>query len=168
MESVAIGVRAQSLVVTEDSLIVDLSDDGRSITVPLAWYPRLVQGTPKERNNWRWIGDREGIHWPDLVRAGSLDAGSNCGSIAAKYAAVRLLATMYFVFSSIMFSIQSREPTSKRGLFSRLRKKSGPTPTRPRLTLAEGSVNIPVCLGQVRAVRKTIQGQVGIRSLKTR
>ena len=58
-------VRAQSLVVTEDSLIVDLSD-GRSITVPLAWYPRLVHGTPEETNNWRWIGDREGIHWPDL------------------------------------------------------------------------------------------------------
>jgi|SRR5882724_846013 len=58
-------VRAQSLVVTEDSLIVDLSD-GRSITVPLTWYPRLVHGTPQERNNWRWIGDREGIHWPEL------------------------------------------------------------------------------------------------------
>jgi len=58
-------VRAQSLVVTVDSLIADLSD-GRSITVPLAWYPRLVHGTPEERNNWRWIGDREGIHWPDL------------------------------------------------------------------------------------------------------
>ena len=49
----------------EDNLIVDLSD-GRSITVPLAWYPRLVHGTPDERHNWRWIGDREGIHWPDL------------------------------------------------------------------------------------------------------
>ena len=58
-------VRAQKLVVTDDSLIVDLTD-GRSITVPLAWYPRLVHGTPEERNNWRWIGDREGIHWPDL------------------------------------------------------------------------------------------------------
>ncbi len=58
-------VRAQSLVVTEDSLIVDLSD-GRSISVPLAWYPRLIHGTTEERNNWRWIGDREGIHWSDL------------------------------------------------------------------------------------------------------
>src|SRR5437667_8653369 len=58
-------VRAQSLVERKDSLIVDLSD-GRSITVPLAWYPRLVHGRPEERNNWRWIGDRKGIHWPDL------------------------------------------------------------------------------------------------------
>jgi hypothetical protein len=65
MSTLVAEVRAQSLVVTEDSLTVDLTD-GRSITVPLAWYPRLVRGTPEERNNWRWIGDREGIHWPDL------------------------------------------------------------------------------------------------------
>jgi hypothetical protein len=65
MSTLVVEVRAQSLVVTEDSLIVDLSD-GRSITVPLAWYPRLVHGTPEERNNWRWIGDGEGIHWSDL------------------------------------------------------------------------------------------------------
>ena len=65
MSTLVAEVRAQSLVVTEDSLIVDLSD-GRSMTVPLAWYPRLVYGRPEERNNWRWIGDREGIHWPDL------------------------------------------------------------------------------------------------------
>lgn len=65
MSTLVAEVRAQSLVVTEDSLIVDLSD-GRSITVPLAWYPRLVHGTAEERNNWRWIGEREGIHWSDL------------------------------------------------------------------------------------------------------
>jgi len=65
MSTLLAEVRAQNLVVTEDSLIVDLSD-GRSITVPLAWYPRLVHGTPEERNKWRWIGDREGINWPDL------------------------------------------------------------------------------------------------------
>lgn len=65
MSTLVAEVRAQTLVITEDSLIVDLSD-GRSITVPLAWYPRLVHGTPEERSNWRWIGDREGIHWTDL------------------------------------------------------------------------------------------------------
>ncbi len=65
MSTLVAEVRAQSLVVTDDSLIVDLSD-GRSITVPLAWYPRLIHGTTEERNNWRWIGDREGIHWPEL------------------------------------------------------------------------------------------------------
>ena len=65
MSTLVAEVRAQNLVVTEDSLIVDLSD-GRSITMPIAWYPRLVHGTSEERNNWRWIGDREGIHWPNL------------------------------------------------------------------------------------------------------
>jgi hypothetical protein len=40
--------------------------DGRSISVPLTWYPRLLHGTLEERNNWRLIGNAEGIHWPDL------------------------------------------------------------------------------------------------------
>jgi len=57
--------RAQHVVVMEDSLTVDLTD-GRTIVVPLAWYPRLVHGTPQERNNWRLIGNGEGIHWADL------------------------------------------------------------------------------------------------------
>jgi len=65
MSTLVAEVRALNLVVTEDSLVVDLSD-GRSISVPLAWFPRLQHGSPQERNNWRWIGDREGIHWPDL------------------------------------------------------------------------------------------------------
>src|SRR6266571_5399162 len=77
MSTLVAEVRAQSLVISEDSLIVDLSD-GRSITVPLAWYPRLVHGTPEERNNWRWIGDREGIHWPDLDE----DIGSEPPAVA--------------------------------------------------------------------------------------
>ena len=57
--------KAQQVTVTDDSLTVDLTD-GRTITAPLAWYPRLVHGTPQERNKWRLIGDGEGIHWPDL------------------------------------------------------------------------------------------------------
>jgi hypothetical protein len=51
--------------VSEDTLSVDLSD-GRSISVPLAWYPRLTHGTPDERNNWRLIANGGGIHWLDL------------------------------------------------------------------------------------------------------
>ena len=68
MTTLAIEIRialAQSVSITEDSLIVDL-DDGRTISVPLAWFPRLLHGTIKERNNWRLIGKGEGIHWPDL------------------------------------------------------------------------------------------------------
>jgi hypothetical protein len=57
--------KARTLSVTEESLTVELAD-GRTLSVPLAWYPRLVHGTPAERNHWRLIGDGEGIHWPDL------------------------------------------------------------------------------------------------------
>ncbi len=57
--------KAKTVSVTDESLTVDLVD-GRTIAVPLAWYPRLVRGTAQERNNWRLIGSGEGIHWPDL------------------------------------------------------------------------------------------------------
>lgn len=56
---------AEGVDVTEDTLTVELAD-GRSISVPLAWYPRLAHGTPDERRNWRLIGGGEGVHWPDL------------------------------------------------------------------------------------------------------
>lgn len=51
--------------VSEDTLSVELHD-GRTISVPLEWYPRLVYGTMQERNNWRLIGRGIGVHWPDL------------------------------------------------------------------------------------------------------
>jgi hypothetical protein len=56
---------AVEVSVSEDTLSVDLRD-GRSISVPLAWYPRLASGSAKERDNWRLIGQGEGIHWEDL------------------------------------------------------------------------------------------------------
>ena len=56
---------AESVTVTKDTLSVDLSD-GRTISVPLAWFPRLANGTTKERKNWRFIGKGYGIHWEDL------------------------------------------------------------------------------------------------------
>lgn len=56
---------ATNVSVTDDTLTVDLSD-GRSISVPLAWFPRLLHGTPDERLAWRFIGRGEGIHWPAL------------------------------------------------------------------------------------------------------
>ncbi len=51
--------------VTDEAVVVDLND-GRTVTAPLAWYPRLLHGTARERSNWRLIGRGEGIHWPDL------------------------------------------------------------------------------------------------------
>ncbi len=56
---------AQDVKVTDDTLRVDLGD-GRTISVPLAWFPRLVHATPDERNNWRLIGSGEGIHWENV------------------------------------------------------------------------------------------------------
>ena len=56
---------AQTVMVTDDSLVVDLVD-GRTVSVRLPWYPRLAHGTPAERANWRLIGRGEGVHWPDL------------------------------------------------------------------------------------------------------
>ena len=58
-------VQAQSVSLTDEVLAVELVD-GRALTVPLAWYPRLAHGTVAERSNWRMIGRGEGIHWPDL------------------------------------------------------------------------------------------------------
>jgi hypothetical protein len=65
MSSLTADVRARNVFISNDSLTVELND-GRAISVPLAWYPRLLHGTPEERNSWRLIGNREGIHWPDL------------------------------------------------------------------------------------------------------
>lgn len=56
---------ALGLSITDDTLTVELSD-GRSISIPLEWYPRLVHGTSEERNNWRIIGKGQGLHWVDL------------------------------------------------------------------------------------------------------
>jgi Protein of unknown function (DUF2442) len=58
-------VYAQSVQFSEDSITVYL-DDGRAISVPVAWYPRLMHGTNEERSNYQLIGDGEGIHWSDL------------------------------------------------------------------------------------------------------
>src|SRR5579862_5858104 len=72
---------AQSVTMGDDSLSVDLAD-GRTITAPLAWFPRLAHGTPSERLNWRLIGGGEGIHWPDLdedISVESLLAGRRSG-----------------------------------------------------------------------------------------
>ena len=67
MNTLAIEMKAaiQHVEVTEDSLVVDLAD-GRTVSVPIVWYPRLMHGTSEERGHWRIIGKGEGIHWPDL------------------------------------------------------------------------------------------------------
>ena len=56
---------ATNVNVTEDTIYVELND-GRSISAPLSWYPRLEHATPEERNNWELIGSGFGIHWPQI------------------------------------------------------------------------------------------------------
>jgi hypothetical protein len=77
--------RAQSISISEDSLSVDLTD-GRTIIVPLAWYPRLWYGTPEERNRYEIIGDGSYLHWPDLdedLTVAGLLAGRKSGESQA-------------------------------------------------------------------------------------
>ena len=62
---VVLNAYAKSVEVCEDSLVVDLTD-GRTITAPLVWYPRLWHGNEQERANFEIIGDGAYIHWPDL------------------------------------------------------------------------------------------------------
>ena len=57
--------RVSGVRCTDDTLTVDLMD-GRTISVPLAWYPRLAKGTSDQRGNWQTCGGGYGIHWPDL------------------------------------------------------------------------------------------------------
>ena len=63
---------AKDITITEDSLSVDLMD-GRTIIVPIVWYPRLWHGTPEERNNFEIIGNGMLLHWPDLDEDLSVD-----------------------------------------------------------------------------------------------
>jgi len=58
-------LRARGVQVTDDAVVVDLVD-GRTISTPLAWYPRLLHGSTAERAKFELIGNGEGIHWPDL------------------------------------------------------------------------------------------------------
>jgi len=57
--------RLRDVHFTEDTISVDLMD-GRTITVPLIWYPRLYHATPGQRKNWKVCGGGYGIHWPDI------------------------------------------------------------------------------------------------------
>lgn len=72
---------ARRVTCSGDALTVELAD-GRTLSVPLSWYPRLLHGLPAERSNWELIGEGDGIHWPDLdedVSVEGLLAGRRSG-----------------------------------------------------------------------------------------
>ena len=74
-------IRAHGVEIDQESLKVDLID-GRTVSVPLAWYPRLMHGTQEQRSNWRLFGAGEGLHWPDLdedISVENLIAGKPSG-----------------------------------------------------------------------------------------
>lgn len=88
MNSLAIEIRearAQRLTINDDALHVDLTD-GRTILVPLMWYPRLWHGTLEERQHYEIIGDGAYIHWPDVdedLSVAGILAGRRSGESAA-------------------------------------------------------------------------------------
>lgn len=87
MPTTTLETKAQHIVVTDDALVVDLND-GRTISTPLAWYPRLFQASGEERSNWSFIGDRTGIHWPDLdedISVENLLLGKHSGESQASF-----------------------------------------------------------------------------------
>ena len=78
---------AIAIEITEEALTVELSD-GRSISVPLAWYPRLLHATAMERANWRLIGKGQGMHWDDLdedISVEGLLAGRHSGESQSSF-----------------------------------------------------------------------------------
>ncbi len=67
MGTLALGAdeRVSAVEVSEDTLSVALVD-GRTILVPLAWYPRLMNATPEQRQHWQIVGGGYGLHWPEI------------------------------------------------------------------------------------------------------
>jgi hypothetical protein len=63
--SPSVDPRAVNVITDDDDLTVDLAD-GRRVSVPLAWFPRLLSASEEARGNWRLVGDGQGIHWPDI------------------------------------------------------------------------------------------------------
>jgi hypothetical protein len=96
---------------TDDALSVSLQD-GRVITVPLVWYPRLLNATPAQRQNWKIAGGGYGIHWPDFDEDLSTEgllrgAPAPKASIQAKQAAL-----------SYQPSVESQRPARESGFFA--------------------------------------------------
>lgn len=80
--------RATAARVTDEAIVADLAD-GRTISVPIGWYPRLAHASPAERQNVQLIGHGQGIHWPDLdedISVENLLLGKASGESNASFA----------------------------------------------------------------------------------
>jgi hypothetical protein len=80
-------VVAERVELTDEQLVVHRTD-GHSVTVPLAWFPRLLHATPTERANWRLLGGGYGVEWPDLdehIGIEALLAGRGSGESAESF-----------------------------------------------------------------------------------
>jgi len=97
---------ATSVIVSDDTLTVDLSD-GRTISVPLAWYPRLIHGTLAERSEWQLIGRGSGIHWPLLDEDISVE-----GLIAGKVSGESQRSFAKCVEQRTQQALKNRKPVS--------------------------------------------------------
>jgi uncharacterized protein DUF2442 len=87
----AMAAAALNVRVTDRALVVELRD-GRVVSVPLAWYPRLAEGSPRERRRWELLGPGIGIHWPELdedISVEGLLAGARSGESATSLNAWR-------------------------------------------------------------------------------
>ena len=81
-------VYAESVQFSDDAMTVNL-DDGRALSIPLTWYPRLLHGSPNDQAPFELIGDGEGIHWPSLeedISVESLLAGKRSAESDASLA----------------------------------------------------------------------------------
>jgi hypothetical protein len=77
----------RSLEITDDTLTVSLAD-GRVVSVPLSWYPRLSHGSPAHRSEWRLLGRGRGVHWPELdedISAENIVFGQPSGESAKSF-----------------------------------------------------------------------------------
>ena len=93
------------VMINDEKLIVELAD-GRTIVVPLSWYPRLQHASPKERGNWDLLGEGYAIEWPDLdehIGIEGLLAGRRSGEIQKSFQ--RWLASRHY--SSCLFFLRS-------------------------------------------------------------
>ena len=112
---------ARNVRVTRESLIVELHD-GRTVSVPVAWYPRLAHGSMKERQQWQLIGPGIGVHWPLLDEDISIDGllrGLSSGESAESFK--RWLATRSPAHQRVPPAKARRSSAAKRSARMRLR-----------------------------------------------